>query len=100
MFESSTSDWKLSGARGSRGQELLDPLVLLDLARVEVSLRVQSNGIDPVELARVGAIAPEVAERLATLPVENPDLVVGSVSHVHVLLLRVARQHQFVRRPA
>src|SRR3989454_9191937 len=76
--------------------KLLDSLVLLHLARINVPLRVHSDRVDPVELAGVGAVPAEPTESLSAIAVENPDFVIRTVGHVNVLLLGIARERQFV----
>jgi len=70
--------------------KLLDSLVLLHLAGIDVPLRVHSNRVDPVELAGVGAVPAEPAESLSAIAVENPDSVIRTVGHVTVFLLGIA----------
>src|SRR5438034_389940 len=91
---------RLAARRGHHGHELLDALVLLDLARVDVPFGIHHDGVDPVELPGVGAVPAETADRLAAGAIEDPHLVVGPVSHVEILLLRVARDCQLVGRAA
>jgi len=80
--------------------ELLDALVLFDLAREDVALRVDHDRVDPVELTGIRAVPAEAAERLAARAIEDPYLVVGAVSHIQIFLLRVAGDRQLVSRPA
>ncbi len=71
------------------GHELLDPLCLFHFARVDVPLLVHSDRVDPVELARIFSVAAERSQCLPAIAVENPDMVVRSVGHVQIFLLRV-----------
>ena len=64
--------------------ELLDSFGLLDFAGVDVPLRVHRDGVDPVELAGVAAVAPEGPERLAALAIEDPHAVVGPVRDIQI----------------
>ena len=41
------------------GNELLDAFPVLDLARVDVPLRIHSDRVDPVQLARIAAVSTE-----------------------------------------
>src|SRR5262245_44267647 len=91
---------KLTSSVCHDGHELLDALVLFDLAREDIALRVDHNRVDPVELAGIRAVPAEAAERLAAGAIEDPHLVVGAVSHIEIFLLRVAGDRQLVRRPA
>src|SRR5262249_47944931 len=78
--------------------ELLDPLIFFYLAGIDVPLRVGGNGIDPMELSRIGSIAPESSDCLPGVAVQNPYFVVRSVGDIHVLLLRIARERKLVSR--
>src|SRR5262245_16206796 len=91
---------KLTSGVRHHWNELLDALVLLDFAREDVALRVHHDRIDPMELAGIGAVPAEAADRLAAGAIEDPYLVVGAVSHIEKFLLRVARDRQLVGGPA
>ena len=41
------------------GNEFLDAFPVLDLARVDVPLRIHSDRVDPVQLARIAAVSTE-----------------------------------------
>src|SRR6266853_3392276 len=71
------------------GHEFLDPFGLFHLARVDVPLRVHPDRVDPVELAGVFSVGAERSQRLAAVAVKNPNVIVRSVGHVQILLLRV-----------
>src|ERR1051326_4696710 len=53
-----------------------------------------------MKLSRIGSVTTVSAERLSAIAVENPHLVIGSVSHVHVFLLRIARKGKLIGRSA
>src|SRR5205823_7446410 len=80
--------------------ELLDSLILFHLAGIDVALGIHRDRVDPVKLAGIGAVTAESAECLPAVAVENPYFVIGAVSHVSVLLLRVVRERKFVGRSA
>src|ERR1700676_5532459 len=76
--------------------KFLDPLRLLHFAREDVSIRVDPDGIDPVELARIFAVSPERSEGLAALAIKNPHVVVRSVGYIHIFLIRIFRENHLV----
>src|SRR5579859_976203 len=49
----------LTAGTGHHGNKFLDPLRLFHFARVDVALGIHVDGIDPVELSSVFAVAAE-----------------------------------------
>src|SRR3990167_8755630 len=72
--------------------ELLHTLAGLHFTRVDVPLRVGGNHVEPVELAGPVAGAPDAAEDLPVLPVQDPDRVVLDVGDEHVALPGIGRE--------
>src|SRR5258706_15830440 len=70
--------------------EFLNSFSIFHFARVDVSLGVHRNGIDPVELSRVTSVATEGTYQSAVVAIENPDHVVRAVRDQDVLLLRIS----------
>ena len=77
------------GSSVSIGQnEFLNAFAGIHFTRIEVSVRVHGDRVDPVELPRHAAVVADRAHHSAVFAVMNPDLVVGAVCDQHVLLLR------------
>src|SRR5258706_5116414 len=87
-------------APGHDWHELLESLAVGYLARIDVPLRVHPDRVDKAELAGVPAIAAEGSERLAGGVLEDPDLVVRAVGHIHEFLFGVSREDHLVRGSA
>src|SRR5688572_28616445 len=95
----SWSSW-LVRLGGQHRHKFLDALSVLDLAGINIPLRVHLDRVDPVELAGIAAVASERPERAAILPVEYPDAVVRPVGDKDVFLFGVARKRQVIDRAA
>src|SRR3954451_25206363 len=55
--------------------EFLDALSGIDLGRIDIALRINRHGMNPVELAGVAAIMAEAAGHAAVLPLQHADFV-------------------------
>src|SRR5262252_1063157 len=62
--------------------ELLHPLRVVDLGRVDVALPVHRHVVDPVELARIAPAPREARQHLAVVAQEEPHVVVLAVRGV------------------
>src|SRR3954447_19621740 len=69
--------------------ELLDAFSGIDLGGVDVALRVDRHGVNPVELAGVAAVMAERSGHTAVIPFQDPDLVVLAVGAEQIALPRV-----------
>lgn len=85
---------------GKDWSELLNPFPHIDFANVHVALRVDSNRVRKGHLAGQAAAATEVPDRLAALPLDNPNDVVVRVGDEQILLLRIFRNHHLVHGAA
>src|ERR1700756_4935085 len=61
--------------------EFLDALGVIDLARVQVSVRIRGDLVHPVKLSGIAAAMPSLAQNISVVALENPQNVVFSVSH-------------------
>src|SRR5215510_163204 len=82
------------------GQELLHAFAGLDLAGVDVSLRVGGDTVDEVKLPSHPSVVPNRADGHAGLPVDDPDLVIRAVGNEHEVLLRTRGECQVEYRAA
>ncbi len=60
-------------------QELLRAFAGVDLGREDVAFRVHRQIVDPMELARIAAIASESAQDLTGGALHDSNLVIGAV---------------------
>src|SRR6266540_7347212 len=60
--------------------EPLHSLAVEHLARIDASLRVDGDHVQPKELPAVFAHAAHLTQDLALVPVQEPDVVVGEIS--------------------
>src|SRR5947209_18050462 len=81
-----------AGRRSWLTRELLRPLAGVDLAGVEVAVRVDRQVVDPVELAGLAARPAEGRLHGAAVARQREHLVVAAVGHEQPALLRVARE--------
>src|SRR5262245_36364855 len=82
-----------ASASASLQRELLNPPSGRRLADVEIALRVDAHAVRSGELSHLAAAAAELADHLEIRSSEDPHLVVGAVSEIEPLLLRVRRQN-------
>src|SRR5215469_6921020 len=80
--------------------EFLNALAGFNLARIQISLRIHGDGVDPMEIAGHSAIVSDRSDELACHAVVNPNLVVGAVGDQHVLSHRVMRKSEVVSSAA
>src|SRR6185437_13655703 len=78
--------------------ELLHSLSGIDLGRVDITLGVNRDGMHPVKLTGVAAVAAEAADHGAVFAVENPDLVVLAVRAEQIGLLRIGPDREIPHR--
>src|SRR5262245_3449678 len=82
------------GSRGSRSSpairprqtlkpELLHPTAGTDFRGVKVSLRIGSDVVEALKLSRAASAAPERSDNVQRPAVDNHDLSVVEVGHVH-----------------
>src|ERR1700681_3342869 len=83
---------------GTEADELLDTLPLADLARVDVALGIETDLVQPVELAGLTPAPPEPAELLKIAPVEDVNRHVGVVADIETGLVGVGREVHRDRR--
>src|SRR5689334_19968861 len=69
--------------------ELLHALSGVDLCRIDVPFRVDSHGVNPVELAGLPAVAAKAADHAAVVAFQDADFVVFAVGAEQPSLLRV-----------
>ncbi len=79
MLRSSRCDRPFAQNHVAPEQELLGTLAGVHLGGELVALRVHREIVDPVEVARLPAIAAEAAEDLARVATERADFVVRPV---------------------
>src|SRR5579864_6363570 len=75
------------------GDEPLYPLACEHFTGVDIAFGVGGDHVEPEELASVFAHASHLADDLAVLAVEEPDVVIGEVGNVQELLLLVGREY-------
>src|SRR4051812_24288414 len=69
--------------------ELLDALSGIDLGGIDIALRIDRHGVNPVELAGVAAVVAEGADHAAVVALQHANLVVLAVGAEQIALLRV-----------
>src|SRR5882757_9904536 len=69
--------------------ELLDALSGVDFGGIDVALRIDRHGVNPVELAGVAAVMAEGADHAAVVPLQHADFVVLAVGAEQIALLRI-----------
>src|SRR4051794_24401588 len=69
--------------------ELLDALSGVDLGSIDVALRIDRHGMNPVELAGVATVMAEAADHAAVVALQHANLVVLAVGAEQVALLRI-----------
>src|ERR1041385_3480588 len=72
--------------------KLLHSLATVGLGSEDIALRIGSNAVDRVELARLPSAVAEAGQHFERLAVQYVDLLVGSVSQEDVFLLRILRK--------
>src|SRR4051812_14792269 len=78
--------------------ELLDPLALVGLGRVQVALRVDRDAVHAEELAGLPAAVAEAGDLRERLAHDHAHLLVGAVGEEDELLLRILRESDVPRR--
>src|SRR5207237_1515424 len=78
--------------------ELLQPLALVSLGRVEVALRIGGDAVHAEELARLAAAVAEVRQLLQRLAQDDAHSLVAAVGHEDVALPRIARERDVPHR--
>src|SRR4051795_4078661 len=69
--------------------ELLDALSGIDLGGIDVALRIDRHGVNPVELAGVAAVMAEAADHAAVVALQHANLIVLAIGAEQIALLRI-----------
>src|SRR5215831_2413631 len=76
----------------AEADELLNALSRIDLGRVEVAAGIETDLVQPMELAGFASAASDSAELLQRVALEDVDRHVGVVADVEARLRRVGRE--------
>src|SRR5580698_10393075 len=80
--------------------EFLDALSGVDLAGIDVALRIDRHGVDPVKLPGVAAVMSKTADDTAVLALQHPDFIVRAVGAEQPGLLRIGPDQDIPHRAA
>src|SRR5437588_2653010 len=78
--------------------ELLDPLSLVRLRRIQVAFRVGGDAVHGVELAGLPSAIAEARQLGHRRAIEHMDFLVGAIGEEEVLLLWIFREGDVPRR--
>src|SRR5262249_31224604 len=73
-------------------QELLDALALVGLARVDVALRAEAEGVEAVKAAGEAPAVAEAGHHGERVALQHPDFLVLPVGDIELPLLRIGRE--------